>query len=266
MYTRKLPIHKPITMPFTVRLTAKQPEQWTRYKADDCFSFHGAIMGAGSKLKAEPGDVVLDIRGGTLSARVATEQEEVSPGSGGLLRSKGLMDPELMAIFLSHTTVVKDLIREGQHTGSVVGSLRLRDLRDMQIAVPDPQTQVMLIKAHADSSVWLRAHVENMHKKTHILEQMADAITGEILQGKADRKQALMWVAQTMDPLKERFKRDKEVDYLTPEQIQQGPKDQRYVSEDQHQARINALTAQISELENKANPTEPEATTKSPRP
>lgn len=250
-------------MNYPLRLTARQPEHWDRHTIGACFSISSAIPGNKSTMKAKPGEIILVIRNDQMQARVATEEEEFSPGSGGILRSKGIMDPDLMVIILNQSTVQKDLRAHAAEGASVLINLRARSLQDIIIGVPDPATQRALVHAHQDSVQWLHEYAAMTLRKSQILDQMSEAIASEILTGKADRKQSLLFVRDAMNPL---IKDKNAIQSVSGRDIEKQGVDaaQMYVPKDQHHAMVDALEARIKHLEHMAEHSS--QLSKSPRP
>jgi hypothetical protein len=255
-------------MTITTHFTRNQPEHWNRYTLGDCFKISTLPMGALTKpasLKAEIGDVIVDITRDMISARLATEAEEITSTRMALLRAKGPMKPEWAVMLLCNKSLARELFKSGYDSGSVVGSFRARELREVVVAVPDLPTQVMMTKAYEDGVGWAYAHADCLRKQSDILIQMGDGIAHQILMGKADRKQTLTWIRQAVEPLFPSPSPSKDVDYLTSAQIQQAPSQGHYVSQEQHDAKVSALMAQIKALENPVG-SEPPTPSRSPRP
>lgn len=234
-------------MNYPLRLTAKQPEHWERHTIGACFSISSAITGNKSTMKANPGEIILVIRPDHIKARIADEEEEFSPGTGGILRSKGILDPELLVIILNQSSVQKDLRDYAAEGASAFAILKARTLQDLVIGVPDPATQKALVHAHRDSVHWLEEYAAMTLRKSHILDQMSEAIAHEILIGKADRKQSLLFVRDAFNPL---GREQSGIQSVAGRDIKdQGDLDKMYVPKDEHHAIVDALEARIKHLE-----------------
>lgn len=249
----------------TPRFTQNQPEHWNRHKIGECFSIMSPAMGSSNPLTAEVGDVIIVATRDKLSARLATMEEDITGANKGLLRAKGLMKPELIVMLLSNKSFSKELINAALDN-SFIGLVRVRDLRDVVVAVPDPPTQVMMAKAYEEGVGWMYAHANCLRQQSTLLDQMGDGIAHQILLGKADRKQTFTWIRDAMDTLFKAHGNDNEVDYLTSDQVQQASPEVHYVSQQQHQARVNALIARVKELEQQTGIEATLPALRSPRP
>lgn len=246
---------------YPLRVTQKQPASWDRKPLHECFSLIPCI-GQQGEMQAKAGDVVVKMGRGALTAYLADTDEQVKPGNGGLLRSKGLLRPEILVMLLSEPSVLRDLQRVADDSGSVMSMMRLSSLKNVVIGVPDPQTQHMIIDANHKSVLWLEDYASNLHRQSEIMNEIGGAIRREILEGRADPVEALGWIQRAVPS--SMLKIEDAPDYIDRKGVDMAEEDALYVSKAQHTEIVGRLQARIRALE-EAAPKLPYSPSRGPR-
>ena len=234
-------------MSLPLPLTHKQPENWPRKRIDECFSISTSMSAA--TLAFEPGDILVRQEQGRLTATVVDQASTETSRQVARMRRKGELLPELMALMINHPDIQHSMRHTAQFGRSTFG-FNAASLREMLIAVPDPQTQEMMVKAIQQSHGYLSQHTEHLRKQSDILERMANSILHQVLIGKADRKQALTWVSQALMPwLQMKNGVQEGVQTHSATEVASAGDDVRFVRLEDHEAEVAKWQARVRELE-----------------
>lgn len=200
------------------------------------------------------GDVHVQVaRDETITAKLIEADGEIElSGRDALLRPRGQYKPELMVMLLNQGPIQRSIISLDRRTNTSIFGFQARAIKDMTIALPDPQTQEMMWKAHLASGNYLQQQAENYRKVGDTMDKMAEALAIEILRGKLTPKQAVQWLGQTIMPRVSASDKPKqgEVATHTKEDIIAGKGDggRLYVLADDHYETVERLEAQLAAL------------------
>lgn len=239
-------------MSFSLNLTQQQPQSWPRKKLDQCFSFSSAIMGGNNERQVKAGDVVVEVSGkdDQIKATLIESDGDIKLTTrGALLRPRGNFKPELMVLMLNQQWVNRSIISLDRRINTSLMGFQARSMREMEIGVPDPQTQEMMWTAYLTSARYLREQSGNFQKLGETMEKMSDAISLEILRGKLDPKQALLWVGKTMHPWQPAGAMAPAPTY-TRDQVagEEGGDEETFIRASDHRAVVAALEEEIEGL------------------
>lgn len=188
-------------------ITAKQPAEWPRLPLSDCFQMVASRtrIGNGEPLPtpAQPGDLILSVDPNErrIHAHLVLEGVEAPrvPRSGAILRPLGPVRPEWLSLVLDSPQSQRGLY-EAATTRSTFAQISWKSLGAVEIAAPDLTAQAALIKDQGDSVGGLANYVANMRKMLDTLDKLGASVTNEMLTGKADRRQAFLYVSQALAP------------------------------------------------------------------
>lgn len=246
----------------SIPLTKKQPPHWPRKRIGDCFSISSILTGG--VLNFQPGDIQVVAKQGQMTATVVDEASVQTHSGTVRMRGNGTLLPQLMAQMINHPDVQQSMWRFAEAHGSVVFRMNISFLRDIEIAVPDPQTQAMMTRAIEQSHQFLIEHTSLLRRQADTLDKMANAILHQVLIGQADRKQALTWVGQALAPLGRLGDIKDGVGVFSSQEAGQAGEGASFVRLEDHQHEVARLTARVKELEAQAPAQPDEAKPRSP--
>lgn len=237
----------------SIPLTQKQPAHWPRKRIGDCFSI---VTGVSGPLSFQAGDIQIKMREGKMVATLIEEDQTQTQKGVGRMRGNGTLMPQLMVAMINHPNIQQSMRHFAESRGSVVFMVNISSLRDIEIGVPDPQTQAMMVRTIDQSHRFLNEHTALVRHQADTLDRMGDAILHQVLIGQADRKEALTWVWKALSPLSRLADFKDGVAELSPQEAGQADPEARFVRAEDHRNEVAKLSARIRELEAQAPATQ----------
>lgn len=244
-------------MSLPLSITQKQPAHWPRKRIEECFSI--STMLTSSQLNFNPGDILLRMKNGHMTAEIVGEEQPEASRNIARMRSNGILLPQLMMAMINHPHIQSSMESAARMGNGSLGLMNAGALRPMEIAVPDPQTQAMMVEAIEKSHHFLQEHAANLRKQADTIDKMSDAILHQVLIAQADLKESLTWVSQALMPWRRMGPSSTTVQEYSASDAAKAGADARFVRMEDHQDEIARLQGRIREMEGETTPQRPRA-------